>query len=69
MYFLSSSLVSNNLTNYGRRHFKLYHQLSCFAGHPVFPDCIYKLFVLCDLLVSEVNTQLLKGTVPLINYR
>ena len=24
-------LVSNNLTNYGRRHFKL-----CFVGHPVF---------------------------------
>ena len=32
------SLVSNNLLNYGRRHFKLFTncQVSSLVGHPVF---------------------------------
>ena len=29
------ALVSNNLSNYGRRHFKLLTKLSSFLGHPV----------------------------------
>ena len=28
-------LVSNNLSNYGRRHFKLFTNCHCFVGHPV----------------------------------
>ena len=32
-YFLFFSLVSNSLTNYGRRHFK--PLTNCFVGHPV----------------------------------
>ena len=36
-YLLLFSLATNNLTYYGRRHFKLFQQLSCFVGHPLPP--------------------------------
>ena len=35
LYFLLFSFVSKNLTNYGRRHLKLFTKCHVFVGHPV----------------------------------
>ena len=35
-YLLLFSLVLNNLTNYGRRHFKLFTNCHVSWGHPVY---------------------------------
>ena len=57
-YLLLFSLSTNNLIWYGRNHFELFQQLSCFVGHPVAysdnvkkPDCGVRTCIPCNFSV------------------